>query len=184
MTIVTERTPLALPSGEPERRQHPLGVFARPTATHGWKSWFTTVDHKKIGIMYGVASLFFFLVGGLRGAADPHRSWPCPGSKLLSADLYNQVFTMHGVTMVFLVVMPLAAAFANYLLPLQIGARDVAFPRMNALSLWVWLLGAIFFNTLVVVRRRRQRRLVQLRTELRRRVLARATASTSTPSVC
>ena len=71
-----------------------------------------------------------------------------PGNKLLSADLYNQVFTMHGVTMVFLVVMPLAAAFANYLLPLQIGARDVAFPRMNALSLLDLARSArIFFNT-------------------------------------
>jgi cytochrome c oxidase subunit 1 len=146
MTIVHERTPLALPSGEPEQAAHPLGVFARPKATSGWKSWFTTVDHKKIGIMYGVASLVFFLVGGFEAMLIRFQL-AVPGSDLLSADLYNQVFTMHGLTMVFLVVMPLAAAFANYLLPLQIGARDVAFPRMNALSLWVWLFGAIFFNT-------------------------------------
>ncbi len=147
MTTISERTPLALPAGGDQPEAHnPLGVFARPTSTHGWKSWFTTVDHKKIGIMYGVASLFFFLVGGFE-AMLIRLQLAVPGNDLLSADLYNQVFTMHGLTMVFLVVMPLAAAFANYLLPLQIGARDVAFPRMNALSLWVWLLGAIFFNT-------------------------------------
>jgi cytochrome c oxidase subunit 1 len=124
----------------------PLGVFTRPTETSGWRSWFTTVDHKKIGIMYGVAALSFFLIGGFE-ALLIRTQLAVPGNDLLSADLYNQVFTMHGLTMVFLVVMPMQAAFANYLLPLQIGARDVAFPRMNALSLWIWLLGAIFFNT-------------------------------------
>jgi hypothetical protein len=66
---------------------------------------------------------------------------------VLSAKVYNQVYTMHGVTMVFLVIMPMAAAFANYLLPLQIGARDVAFPRLNALSFWLWLFGALFLNS-------------------------------------
>ncbi|MCO5319672.1 MAG: cytochrome c oxidase subunit I, partial [Microthrixaceae bacterium] len=146
MTIVHERTPLELPSGQTVKPERPLGVFTRPTETEGWKSWFTTVDHKKIGIMYGVASLTFFLVAGFE-ALLIRTQLAVPGNDLLSADLYNQVFTMHAITMVFLVVMPLQSAFANYLLPLQIGARDVAFPRMNALSLWVWLLGAIFFNT-------------------------------------
>jgi cytochrome c oxidase subunit I len=147
---ITEARPsqLELPSGEPAATEpvRPLGVFTRPTSTHGWRSWVTTVDHKKIGIMYGATSFFFLLVGGIE-ALMIRTQLAVPGNKLLSADLYNQVFTMHGVTMVFLVVMPMAAAFANYLLPLQIGARDVAFPRMNALSLWVWLGGAIFFNT-------------------------------------
>ena len=123
-----------------------MGVFARPKASTGWRSWVNTVDHKKIGIMYGVASFFFLLVGGFE-ALLIRLQLAVPGNDLLSADLYNQVFTMHGVTMVFLVVMPMAAAFANYLLPLQIGARDVSFPRMNALSLWIWLFGAVFFNT-------------------------------------
>jgi cytochrome c oxidase subunit 1 len=139
-------TALELPAGSREESTNPLGVFARPTATTGWKSWFTTVDHKKVGIMYGAASLFFFLVGGFEALLIRYQL-AVPGNQLLSADLYNQVFTMHAITMVFLVVMPLAAAFANYLLPLQIGARDVAFPRLNALSLWIWLLGAIFFNS-------------------------------------
>ncbi len=146
MTIVHERTPLELPSGGTIKPARPLGVFTRPTATSGWKSWFTTVDHKKIGIMYGIASLAFFLVGGFE-ALLIRTQLAVPGNQLLSADLYNQVFTMHGLTMVFLVVMPLQSAFANYLLPLQIGARDVAFPRMNAVSLWIWLLGALFFNS-------------------------------------
>jgi len=147
MALTEERPPLELTTGGADvQNDRPLGVFTRPTATHGWKSWVTTVDHKKIGIMYGAASFFFLLVGGFE-ALLIRTQLAVPGNKLLSADLYNQVFTMHGVTMVFLVVMPMAAAFANYLLPLQIGARDVSFPRMNALSLWVWLAGAIFFNT-------------------------------------
>jgi cytochrome c oxidase subunit 1 len=140
-----ESTPLALPSGA--EKVKPFGVFARPTAAQtGWKSWLTTVDHKKIGIMYGLGSLFFFIVGGSE-ALLIRTQLARPNQKLLSADLYNQVFTMHGVTMVFLVVMPMAAAFANYLLPLQIGARDVAFPRLNAFSFWCWLFGALFFNS-------------------------------------
>jgi cytochrome c oxidase subunit 1 len=139
-------TALELPAGSQGEAANPLGVFARPTATTGWKSWFTTVDHKKVGIMYGAAALFFFLVGGFEALLIRYQL-AVPGNQLLSADLYNQVFTMHAITMVFLVVMPLAAAFANYLLPLQIGARDVAVPRLNALSLWIWLLGAIFFNS-------------------------------------
>jgi cytochrome c oxidase subunit 1 len=146
MAIIEEQRPLELTTGQETAPVNPMGVFARPKASHGWRSWVNTVDHKKIGIMYGVASFFFLLVGGFE-ALLIRLQLAVPGNDLLSADLYNQVFTMHGVTMVFLVVMPLAAAFANYLLPLQIGARDVSFPRMNALSLWIWLLGAIFFNT-------------------------------------
>ena len=145
MAIAEQSPPLELTSGAATVTQ-PLGVFARPRTTHGWKSWFTTVDHKKIGIMYGAAAFFFLLVGGSE-ALLIRTQLAIPSSKLLSADLYNQVFTMHGVKMIFLAVMPLQSAFANYLLPLQIGARDVAFPRMNALSLWIWLSGAIFFNT-------------------------------------
>ena len=144
MSIIQARTPLELPAGPAEVR--PLGVFARPTANTGWRSWVFTVDHKKIGILYGIGAMFFFMVGGAE-ALLIRAQLAQPGSKLLSAELYNQVFTMHGVTMVFLVVMPMAAAFANYLLPIQIGARDVAFPRLNALSFWVWLFGALFFNS-------------------------------------
>ncbi len=135
----------ALTSGAGVARA-PLGVFARPRAKTGWRSWVSTVDHKKIGIMYGVASLFFFVIGGVE-ALLIRAQLAAPGQKLLSADLYNQVFTMHGITMIFLVVMPMGAAFMNYLMPLQIGARDVAFPRLNALSFWTFLFGGIFLNS-------------------------------------
>jgi cytochrome c oxidase subunit 1 len=137
--------PLALGSGDaPEQR--PMGVFARPTTSTGWRSWVTTVDHKKIAIMYGAASIFFFLIGGIE-AILIRLQLAAPEGTFLSADLYNQVYTMHGTTMVFLVVMPLGAAYMNYLLPLQIGARDVAFPRLNALSFWTFLFGGIVLNS-------------------------------------
>src|SRR5262245_24480117 len=123
-----------------------MGVFHRPLASTGWRSWVVTVDHKKIGIMYGVVAFTFFLVGGLE-AGLIRLQLASPNGKILSAEQYNQMFTMHATTMVFLVVMPMAAAFANYLLPLQIGARDVAFPRLNAFSFWCWLAGALFFNS-------------------------------------
>ena len=76
-----------------------------------------------------------------------------PEGKVLSADLYNQMFTMHGTTMIFLFAMPMAAAFANYLLPLQIGARDVAFPRINAFGFWCFLLGGLWGIGLIATRR-------------------------------
>ncbi|NNC79177.1 MAG: cytochrome c oxidase subunit 4 [Acidimicrobiales bacterium] len=96
--------------------------------------------------MYGVIAIVFFVIGGFE-ALLIRIQLATPNGTFLSPDVYNQVFTMHGVTMIFLVAMPLGAAFANYLLPLQIGARDVAFPRMNALSLWIFLFGGIFINT-------------------------------------
>ncbi|HEX6588727.1 MAG TPA: cbb3-type cytochrome c oxidase subunit I, partial [Longimicrobiales bacterium] len=107
------------------------------------RDWLTTVDHKKIGVLYGVTALFFMVLGGL-AAIIIRTQLAVPGNELVSAELYNQLFTMHGVTMVFLVGMPIAVAFFNYLVPLQIGARDVAFPRLNALSYWIFLLGGLF----------------------------------------
>jgi cytochrome c oxidase subunit 1 len=148
MAIIEE--PLALTTGETSTVERPLGVLTRPQGGNGWKDWLSTVDHKKIGIMYGVAAMFFFVVGGIE-ALLIRLQLAAPEGQILSADVYNQVFTMHGVTMVFLFIMPLAAAFANYLIPLQIGARDVAFPRLNALSFWIWLSGAIFLNTSWIV---------------------------------
>jgi cytochrome c oxidase subunit 1 len=138
--------PLALGAGDAVQSR-PGGVFARPSSsTTGWRSWVTTVDHKKIAIMYGASALFFFLIGGIE-ALLIRLQLATPNGKLLSADLYNQIFTMHGTTMIFLVVMPIGAAFMNYLLPLQVGARDVAFPRMNALSFWVFLFGGVVLNS-------------------------------------
>ena len=123
-----------------------FGYFRRPVQTTGWRSWAFSVDHKKIGIMYGVVAMVFFIVGGLE-ASLIRAQLARPEGHILSADKYNQMFTMHATTMVFLFVMPMAAAFANYMIPLQIGARDVAFPRLNALSFWTFLFGGIFINT-------------------------------------
>jgi cytochrome c oxidase subunit I len=144
MAIIEE--PLALETGTPDTVDQPLGMLTRPKGGNGWKDWVSTVDHKKIGIMYGVAAMFFFVVGGVE-ALLIRLQLAVPDGQVLSAGLYNQLFTMHGVTMVFLFIMPLAAAFANYLIPLQIGARDVAFPRLNALSFWIWISGAVFVNS-------------------------------------
>ncbi|CAB4323260.1 MAG: cytochrome c oxidase subunit I [Actinobacteria bacterium] len=138
---------LALPSGAVVSDHKPTGAFTRPSSgATGWKSWLTTVDHKKIGIMYGATALVFLLIGGFEAILIRVQLWS-PRGTLLSANTYNQVFTMHGTTMVFLVVMPIGAAFANYLMPLQIGARDVAYPRINAYSYWMYLFGGIFLNT-------------------------------------
>ncbi len=143
---IIENEPFALPSGEAPVVENPLGVFSRPRQYTGLKNWLTTVDHKKIGIMYGGAAMFFLLIGGL-AALLIRIQLATPNSSFLSADAYNQIFTMHGTVMVFLVVMPIGAAFANYLLPLQVGARDVAFPRINAFSFWVFLFGGLLLNT-------------------------------------
>ena len=147
MAIVERPTaaPLELTTGRTASTK-PLGAFTRPQSTSGWTSWLTTVDHKRIGIMYGASALFFFVIGGFE-ALLIRAQLAAPGQKLYSADLYNQLFTMHGVTMIFLVVIPLGAAFMNYLMPLQIGARDVAFPRLNAFSFWAFLFGGLFLNT-------------------------------------
>ncbi|MDB5084770.1 MAG: cytochrome ubiquinol oxidase subunit [Bacilli bacterium] len=106
--------------------------------------WIFTVDHKKIGIMYGVTALIFFLIGG--SAALGIRTkllTPGPVSQI-TPDAFNQLFTVHGTIMVFLFVIPmLTGFFGNYLVPIQIGARDMAFPRMNALSYWLFLLSGI-----------------------------------------
>jgi cytochrome c oxidase subunit I len=119
------------------------GVARRPSASTGAWSWFTTVDHKKIGILYGISAFLFFLVGGSE-ALLIRLQLAQPDQGILSPGVYNEFFTMHGVTMIFFVVMPLSAAFFNYLIPLMVGARDVAFPRLNAYSYWVWLFAGLF----------------------------------------
>jgi cytochrome c oxidase subunit 1 len=112
----------------------------------GLAAWLTTVDHKRIGILYGVTAFAFFLVGGLE-ALLIRLQLARPDARVLEAETFNQLFTMHGTTMVFLALMPLSAAFFNYLTPLMIGARDVAFPRLNAFSYWAFLLGGLFINS-------------------------------------
>jgi cytochrome c oxidase subunit I len=114
-------------------------------------SWLTTVDHKRIGTLYLFTSLAFFGIGGLE-AGLIRAQLAGPNLHVVSAETYNQVFTMHGVTMIFLAVMPLAAAFFNFLIPLQIGARDVAFPRLNAFSYWVYLFGGLLITAPILFR--------------------------------
>ena len=108
-------------------------------------SWMTTVDHKRIGLMYGATALFFFLVGGVE-ALLIRTQLARPNGQVLDADLYNQLFTTHALTMIFLAIMPLTVALMNYFIPLHIGARDVAFPRLNALSYWIYLTGGIMLS--------------------------------------
>jgi cytochrome c oxidase subunit I len=121
----------------------PQGGYRRPSATTGFVSWITTTDHKRIGILYFWTVLVFFFFGGVESGLIRWQLGQAEQS-VLTEEMYNQIFTMHGITMVFLVVMPLAAAFFNYLIPLMIGARDVAFPRLNAFSYWAFLFGGIF----------------------------------------
>jgi cytochrome c oxidase subunit 1 len=106
---------------------------------HGWA---ITVDHKRLGIMYVVAALLFFVVGGLEAAAMRLQLIK-PMNDFLTPQGFNQMFTMHGTTMVFLVGMPMLAGFGNFLVPLMIGARDMAFPRLNAFGFWLFLLGGL-----------------------------------------
>jgi cytochrome c oxidase subunit 1 len=105
-------------------------------------SWLTTVDHKRIGILYICTSLVFFALGGVL-ALLIRIQLATPDESFLTKNSYNQVVTIHGTTMIFLVIIPILAGFGNFLVPLQIGARDMAFPRLNALSYWLFLLGGI-----------------------------------------
>jgi cytochrome c oxidase subunit 1 len=117
-------------------------------ATHaksGVWSWITTVDHKRIALLYFFTAFFFFLVGGIE-AFVIRLQLAQPNGHVVSAQMYNSLFTMHATTMIFLALMPLSVAFFNFVVPLQIGARDVAFPRLNAFSYWVFLFAGIFMN--------------------------------------
>ena len=110
----------------------------------GWTSWLTTTDHKRIGIMYMVTTFVFFCLGGVE-ALLMRLQLGAPNNSLVTPTTYNALFTMHGSTMVFLFVVPMMAGLANYFVPLMIGARDMAFPRLNALSFWLLLAGGIVF---------------------------------------
>ncbi len=122
--------PISIP-----RPVHPTGIW----------NWITTIDHKRIGILYGVTAFIMFLSGGIE-ATLMRLQLAGPELDIVSAAVYNQLFTMHGTTMIFLAVMPLSAAFFNFVIPLQIGARDVAFPRLNAFSYWTFLGGALMLK--------------------------------------
>jgi cytochrome c oxidase subunit I len=122
-----------------ELRTHPI---PRITSFEGALTWVKTTDHKLIGIMYLVSTLVFFLIGGLE-ALVIRLQLAVPDNHVVSPQVYNQLFTMHGTTMIFLVTMPVLIGFANYFVPLMIGYRDMAFPRLNAMSLWLFIFGGL-----------------------------------------
>src|SRR5215472_14610572 len=106
---------------------------------HGW---ITTVDHKRLGIMYISYALMFLIIGGIE-ASIMRLQLIRPHNDFVSPQVFNRMFTMHGTTMIFFVVMPLVFGFANYLVPLMIGARDMAYPRLNAFSFWMTAFGGL-----------------------------------------
>jgi len=108
-------------------------------------AWLSTVDHKRIAVLYLLTALFFFVVAGVE-ALFMRLQLALPNNHFLHPDTFNQLFTMHGTTMIFLVVMPVVFGFVNYVLPLQIGARDMAFPRLNAFGFWCVPLGGILLH--------------------------------------
>jgi cytochrome c oxidase subunit I len=117
------------------------GLKDRP---RGWLSWLATTDHKRIGILYLVATFIFFIMGGVE-ALLMRLQLGAPDNELIQPETYNGLVALHGTTMIFLFVVPVLAGFGNYLVPLMIGARDMAFPRLNALSFWLLLFGGITF---------------------------------------
>ena len=141
-------------------------------------SWLTTVDHKRIGILYIVTSLFFFAFGGLL-ALLIRTQLATPNESIVTKGSYNQVVTIHGTTMIFLVIVPISAGFGNFLVPLMIGARDMAFPRLNALSYWLYLLGGIDPRAQLLRQGRRGRGRLDVLRRRSRRCTSPATGRTS-----
>ncbi len=121
------------------------GVTSRSKTLDTAWSWITTVDHKRIGILYMVTAIIFFFGAGIE-ALVMRTQLARPDSTLVEAETFNQMFTMHALSMIFLGVMPMSVAFFNLIVPLAIGARDVAFPRLNALSYWIFLFGGLLLN--------------------------------------
>src|SRR2546427_10327345 len=134
-------------------RSHAVPIAGHPRSKPA--SWtlstlISTRDHKRISILYGATAFVFFLLGGVE-ALLIRLQLAVPHNTVVSAQTYNVLFTMHGTTMIFLAIMPFNALFFNYMVPLLIGARDVAFPRLNALSFWIFLAGGIFLNASFLV---------------------------------
>ncbi len=125
--------------GRPEIVMHGLRPEPR-----GWLAWLTTTDHKKIGILYLFATFVFFILGGVE-ALIMRLQLAQPSNTLVDPETYNGLVTIHGTTMFFLFIVPVLAGFGNYLVPLMVGARDMAFPRLNALSFWLLLFGGVAF---------------------------------------
>src|SRR6202789_1524513 len=124
-----------------ETRDRPFAPAAPPW-TAVLHDWVTSVDHKKIGVMYIILALIFLVIAGIEALLIRWQLF-WPRSDFLGPDVFNQMFTMHGTTMVFFMGMPILIGFGNYLVPLMIGARDMAFPRLNALGFWLTLFGGL-----------------------------------------
>src|SRR4051812_47579488 len=139
MAATTETSTPAAAMAVPQIAAHRVEATPR-----GWTSWVTTTDHKRIGILYMVTTFVFFLMGGTE-ALMMRLQLGAPDNTLISPQTYNALFTIHGTTMIFLFVVPMMAGFGNYFVPLMIGARDMAFPKLNALSYWLLLAGGIVF---------------------------------------
>jgi cytochrome c oxidase subunit 1 len=125
------------PLDEEQKRERTVSL---PALLH---DWVITVDHKRLGIMYTITALFFFVIAGILAAAM-RLQLLVPNGTLLAPEVFNRMFTMHGTTMVFFVGMPFFAAFANYLVPLMVGTRDMAFPRLNAFGFWMTVFAGVF----------------------------------------
>src|SRR5205807_913574 len=115
---------------------------AAPPWTAVLHEWVTTVDHKKIGILYVLLAIVFLVIAGCEVMLIRWQLFR-PGNQVLGPDTFNQMFTMHGTTMVFFLGMPILIGIGNYIVPLMIGARDMAFPRLNALGFWLTLFGGL-----------------------------------------
>src|SRR5215212_10701317 len=148
---ITSEPPVTETTGVRRLARPQVSARAVTPEARGWTSWITTVDHKRIGILYLYTTFLFFVLGGVE-ALLIRVQLGLPDNTFVSPEKYNALFTMHGTTMVFLFVIPVMAGFANYVVPLMIGARDMAFPRLNAWSYWMLLFGgivlysSIFFN--------------------------------------
>src|SRR6266403_504714 len=124
----------------------PAGIAERDeTRTSSLLDWFSSVDHKQIGILYICTALVFLLIGGAEALAI-RLQLATPNNTLIGPSFFNQLFTMHGTTMIFLVGMPILTGFANYFVPLMIGAADVAFPRLNAFGFWLVPFGGLLLH--------------------------------------
>ena len=149
MTDVVQSSPDLKLSRIPEVGTAPIGSAAEIRLAElwesapGWRGWLSTVDHKEIGLRYLVTAFIFLLMGGVE-ALIMRLQLARPDQTLLTPEQYNQLFTMHGVTMIFLYSLPVLSGFSNYLWPLMLGSRDMAFPRLNALSYWIFLFAGIF----------------------------------------
>ncbi|CAG4894831.1 cytochrome c oxidase subunit I [Paraburkholderia saeva] len=152
--LIDESSPTPPPAAPAPERTLETGRIPRDSAgaerlrelweaQPGWRGWLSTVDHKTIGLRYLVTAFVFLLMGGVE-ALIMRVQLARPDATVLTPEQYNQLFTMHGITMIFLYALPVLSGFSNYLWPLVLGARDMAFPRLNALSYWIFLFAGIF----------------------------------------